>query len=284
LNLLDAARRLRELGHAPEFADGDNGFFEWVLKDLGQQLITRYQTYHGLAATGKLDAETEEHLEICRCQFPDRMAVTAESRWAETGLCYFLEFTHRVIDSDELAADYAEAIRRIMAVCGVEISRTQDPARAQVLAGSGPIDGPWNVLALTELPPPGATVGTVLHQKFDIAELALTREQRIGVMTHEACHFLGLGHALPGVAALMAPGLGAITTPQAWDIAELQARYGPPRPPVATLPGMIPGRFEEHEARHIETLAVDVPETGPFEYIVKFDGPGRYVLVVVHLR
>jgi hypothetical protein len=279
LNLHDTARCLHGLGHAPEFPTADSAFFEWVLKDLGQQLITRYQTYHGLACTGKMDAETEEHLESCRCHFPDRLALTVESCWALTSLRYFLQFTYKVLDPNELAAEYAEAIRRITAVCGVEINPTNDPAAAQIVAAGGPVDGPWNVLALTELPPPGAQLGTVLHQTFDIAEVNLTKEQRIGVMAHEACHFLGLGHAPAGVEALMAPGLGHICTPQPWDIAELQTRYGPPRTSPATPEGT-----KESTEHKVETIPLHIPESGPLQYVVTFDRPGNYLLVIVPLK
>ena len=245
MNRIDAIRRLHRLGHAPEYPDSDQRFLEWCIRDLGQELISRYQQWHKIPVCGKMTEETRLHLEAPRCGHADIMTITSESAWAVRSLSYWQQIIYPGVDQAEIAEDYAEAIRRLTAVCGVEITQTLNQAAAQIRARSGPIDGAWNVLALTELPPMAAGPSTVLNQKFDIAEVLLTKDQRIAMMCHEAGHFLGLGHAPPGTGALMEPILGVISSPQAWDIAELQqqatAHPSPRRRPPPPAPTPPPG-------------------------------------------
>src|SRR5262249_9086084 len=136
--------------------------------------------------------------------------------------------------------EYAEAVRRVTAACGLSILPAKSAVDAQVVAVSGSIDGEWNTLALTELPPPDAPRGFVSHQTFDSAEVGLVSDQRIACMAHELCHALGLGHAVPGSGNLMEPVLSQIGSPQAGDTAELQARYGPPGATSPAIPAPTP--------------------------------------------
>lgn len=177
---------------------------------------------------GVIDRALDRACGIHRCNHPEVMAEAAGSRWALTSLRYYQAIAYPGVDPAEVAADYAEAVRRLTAVCGLTVIEAADPSQAQIIAVQGPIDGPWNVLALSELPPPDAGPITVLHQTFDVAETALTRDQRKAMMAHEFGHCLGLGHAPQGSGNLMEPILSTIGSPQAGDIAELQARYGPP--------------------------------------------------------
>ncbi len=287
MNRVDAVRRLHKLGHAPEYPDSDARFLEWCIKDLGQELISRYQQWHRIPVCGKMTPETLMHLEAPRCGHADVMAITSESCWSIRSLTYWQQIIYPGVDQAEIAEDYAEAIRRLTAVCGLEITSVTNQAAAHIRARSGPIDGAWNVLALTELPPPSATTDTVLNQKFDIAEVSLTKEQRIAMMCHEAGHFLGLGHAPPGTGALMEPILSTISAPQAWDIAELQERYGPPQQaPVSPTPGPGPGlppvipAAPSAPGPDVSTVMMRIPAPGSYHYIFTFDEPGNYLVVI----
>jgi hypothetical protein len=296
LNLFDLARKLHKLGLAPEFPTVDQTFLAWVLKDMGTELITRYQELHHLPITGKPSAEVVAHAQLPRCGHPDRMADSAESRWAVDALKYFQQIVYPGVDPAEVAADYAAAIASMAAVCGIQITAAVDPGAAQVLALSGPIDGEWNILALTELPTPDAQAGLVLHQTFDIAEVGLTKEQRIAMMAHECGHFLGLGHALPGTGALMEPILGSITTPQAWDTDQLQQRYGAPaasptgQPPATPASPVPPTTAPASPAPPtqagpaVSSVVVMVPQAGSFQYNFAFDTPGSYLILIVPLK
>jgi hypothetical protein len=209
------------------------------------------------------------------------MAVGAESAWGISSLAYWQEIRYPNVDPTELAADYALAISRITDVCGLTIGPAPSASAAQVVAVSGNIDGPWNVLALSELPPPGNERLT-LNQRFDLAEIGLTRAQRQAMMCHEFCHCLGLGHAPPNSGALMAPTLGSVASPQSWDIAELQSRYGPPR-------GYLPAHPEEGPAFSGDPLPVigsgsivTTTQHGA-QWTVTLDAPGKYMILVVWL-
>jgi hypothetical protein len=292
MNRIDAIRRLHRLGHAPEYPESDARFLEWCIRDLGQELISRYQQWHKLPVCGKMTEETRLHLEAPRCGHADVMAITSESAWAVRSLSYWQQIIYPGVDQAEIAEDYAEAIRRLTAVCGVEITQTLNQAAAQIRARSGPIDGAWNVLALTELPPMAAGPSTVLNQKFDIAEVSLTKDQRIAMMCHEAGHFLGLGHAPPGTGALMEPILGSIASPQAWDIRELQERYGPPVPSSATpspAPTPPPGTNGIPAAPaapgpDVSTVIMQIPAPGSYHYVFTFDQAGTYLVVITPTR
>jgi hypothetical protein len=162
-----------------------------------------------------------------KCNHPETLALTArEAGWARKRLAYWQTIAYPGVDPARIARLYGQAVAQITAVCGIEIDAASSPGEAQILASAGPIDGPWNVLALTELPPVPDFDGGVLHQTFDVSE-QLDDPTMLAMFCHEACHFLGLGHDVAGT--LMSPYLDPrITTPQARDIAQLQDRYGPP--------------------------------------------------------
>lgn len=281
MTLNKIVRRLHALGHAPEFPTISEEFLVWCMEDFGSRLIARYQEHHGLPVSGWACRETVEHLRRPRCAHPDVMAVSSESRWVLPLISYFQQIVYPNVDAATVAAEYAEAVRRMAAVCGIQITPASDVSSAQVLAVSGPIDGQWNILALTELPQPDAGAGTVLHQTFDNAEVGLTSEQRIAMMAHECGHFLGLGHAVPGSGNLMEPILGTISSPQAGDVAELQERYGPPAaaatpaaaPPPSPTPATTP-------APQVAAQVVTVAAAGDTAEIT-FDASGKFLVVVI---
>ncbi len=284
--LIDVLRHIHARGHAPEFPSFGAAFLAWATRDMGRALISRYQQYRGLPVTGVVTPEVEAMVTAPRCGHPDILAVTGgESAWGITKLAYWQEIAYPGIDPDELASDYALAVERVTAVCGLSVIPAAAVSSAQIVAGSAPIDGPWNVLALSELPPP-RNVSLTLKQKYDVAEVALTRTQRQAMMAHEFCHALGLGHAPPGSGALMEPVLSDIAMPQAWDIRELLARY-----PMTGDPGPDPGPGPSPGPSPVPPPLAGVPVTGTgsivttrqagAQYTVGLDAAGKYLILVV---
>ncbi|WP_422924462.1 matrixin family metalloprotease [Singulisphaera sp. PoT] len=163
-----------------------------------------------------------------RCNQPDTLALSAsEAKWGNASLSYFLNIVYPGVDSSRIAFNYRKAASQLEAVCGVRFTEVASSAQANIVAVSGMIDGPWNVLALSQLPNSSSYAG-VLNQTFDQAE-QLSDDLMVAMMCHELGHILGLGHL--GTGNLMAPILDArITKPQAGDIAELVSRYGLPLP------------------------------------------------------
>lgn len=278
-SLYETVKRLHALGHAPEFPDAGEAFLAWVFQDLGRELIVRYQTHHGLRPTGELCARTVEHLARPRCGHPDVMPIAGVSSWSIRSLAYYQQLAYPGVDPAEVAAEYAEAVRRVAAVCGLTIVAAASPGDADVVASMGPIDGEWNILALSELPPPDAPKGTVLRQTFDQAEVGLTKDQRVAMMAHEFCHCLGLGHATPGSGNLMEPVLSTIGSPQAGDAAELQSRYGPPAatPAGASTPTAPPAQA----GPAVDSVLISCKAPGAFDYRITFPAAGDYLLLVV---
>lgn len=120
---------------------------------------------------------------------------------------------------------------------------TQDARTSDIRQNSGVIDGRGGTLAWSELPNGS---DQVLRQMYDSSErwtAVLQRSQvpqgmipLVVTMAHEVGHALGLGHS-NDPSSLMYPSLNVNAWgPQAWDIRELVARYGPPdaTPPPPT--------------------------------------------------
>jgi hypothetical protein len=290
--LLDVLHRLRDLGHAPEFPAPELPFMQWLVETGGKELLRRYQRFHRLPETGTVDGTTLAELERPRCGVPDVMAFTGVSCWGPRVLSYTQAIEFPGVDAAEVAQEYAEACRRIEAVCGLSLAPAPPGSAAQIRARSAPIDGPWNTLALSELPPPDAPSTTCLNQTFDVAEAALSPDQRVTMFCHEICHCLGLSHAPVGSGALMEPMLARTGYPQPWDIQQLQARYGPPiadaspapmpMPPPIPGPSPIPcGTVTTGAGPPVTSVVIDCPGPGTYGLNLTFDRRGAYVLLIV---
>jgi hypothetical protein len=175
---------------------------------------------------------------LLRCHHPESLALSADqAKWGQKRLRIYEAISYAGVNGQRVLANYMGAARMLEAVCGIKFEWAPIPALAEIVATSGPIDGPWNVLALSELPNSPDFMGR-LHQTFDQAE-QLDDNLMVAMMAHELCHCLGLGHLPAG--NLMAPVLDpSITTPQPGDIAELQARYGPPAASAPSVPAADP--------------------------------------------
>lgn len=151
---------------------------------------------------------------------------------------YFEALAFAGLTRDQVAKAYDTACQQWAAVAGVSFLRLATPDGANLVAGNGAVDGPYGVLAYSELPC-GVGPLAVLSQTYDNAEPWSIEglSMLIGCMCHEIGHALGLQH-MPGTGALMEPFIVAgRSTPQAPDIKAIQALYGVP----ATSPPFVPG-------------------------------------------
>ncbi len=149
------------------------------------------------------------------------------------------------LSADQARRAFERGWAKWAAVCDIAPSWTADANAADIVIGTGAIDGPSKVLAWTELPPEGGrpavggvTGRVVLHMRVDDAEMWSAPEpgQPIPAGTidlgrtvcHEMGHALGLGH-LQGPALMQPTYSEQIDAPLAPDIAEVVSRYGKPK-------------------------------------------------------
>jgi hypothetical protein len=181
---------------------------------------------------------TEEQKDV----YVDAFCGTPESLTANQGHCKWpdgdIPWTVTALPVQQplsvVRAIYERAFGLWERVCGIRARFVPDPAAARIHMGAGHIDGPSNVLAWSELPCGGVRSVT---QRYDTGEQwALDGESGIRLVV-VACHEIGHALGIPHISAgnLMQPSYsGRISEPQAGDIREAIARYGPPTgvPPV----------------------------------------------------
>lgn len=240
LNLIEIIEHLLAMGHAPEYSGNLLSAVRDVFANFEKlsDLLKRYQDWHGLEVSGVLDQRTIDRLHTRRCALPDVMPVGASlCQWPMRDLTFFQQIAYPGVDPARVAANYAEAWRRLAAVCGITANQVSDPTEAHIVAVAGSIDGPGNILAESELPC-GFSAQSVAHQTFDVSDGGTTLssdELMIACMCHECGHALGLAHEPIGSGSLMEPILRPdISSPQAVDAQNLQARYGAPAAAPAT--------------------------------------------------
>lgn len=134
-------------------------------------------------------------------------------------------------------------------VCAIAPRRAESlsdrgPKGLIVVYERGPIDGGGSTLAWAELPCGG---DRSYRSKMDQSERWIFDPEASpaggihlgGVMCHENGHLLGLPHDPTPARSLLDPTYGPdVITPQAWDIAQAQLRYG--KPIAATPPSPDP--------------------------------------------
>ena len=225
------------------------------------------------AALERIDRETLDH-ELKRyadwmgteavpdaprfCALEDRPAFRGQDcGWPEKLVTWHVEGglpNHSAADVKECAA---LSLTAITDVCGVQLAYSPNAKTANVFMhvpaqrpqGFGQGGG---VLADAMLVPCGLKRNSEFQSemRYDGAE-KWTLEDRAprndipypAVLRHEFLHSLGLPHGPAG--NLMAPTLGSIIKPAAWDKAELQKRYGPPAsvPVPPSGPAPTPGKL-----------------------------------------
>lgn len=163
-----------------------------------------------------------------RCFHPDELASTAACAWpAGVDASWYLDPG----SVPAIAAPFVEAsLTAATAIwaqsAGIRTPRVSDPNTARVLIRFTEIDGPWNVLGITQLPC-GADGSSQVLMRLDVAE-AWTADMLAQVAAHEFGHALGLGHAPAPTVALMAPIWNSrVYVLQPWDLVQVQGLYGP---------------------------------------------------------
>lgn len=217
------------------------------------QIVAGFQEANGIRPDGIIGQVTARVVERPRfCAVEDKLrAKGSRARWDHTNwdgkqwrdgkpsnmqLTYCVVGTLPNLSQTQTDAAFAEAFNYWTSVCAVVFVRTQDPARANLLCKVGKIDGASSTLAWCELPEGKDTPNTQLNSLFDSgepwvvsADPPANRIDAVRVICHEMGHGLGLDHGPEG--NLLAPYYDPhVRTPQAWDIAEVQLRYGPPVP------------------------------------------------------
>jgi hypothetical protein len=155
-----------------------------------------------------------------------------KARWPlGTVVQYFEDLTFTGLTRDQIAECYDRACAQWSAVCNLQFARVSNPALANIVAGDGVIDGPYGILAESQLPY-AATAKSQMSQTFDETEPWGSEglDMLVACMCHEIGHAIGLEH-LPNTGALMEPIIvPGRSTPQSADIAEVVERYGSPGP------------------------------------------------------
>ena len=159
------------------------------------------------------------------------------AKWPRSKITYFEDLQFNGLTRDQVAASYDRAASLWSVVSGVELHRVDREEDADIVAHSGPIDGPMQILALSDLPY-GATDASVMHQTFDGTEPWSTEglDMLVSCMCHEIGHALGLEH-IPNLGALMDPYIvPGRDRPQPPDAAAMKSLYGPPVEPTPAVP------------------------------------------------
>lgn len=177
------------------------------------------------------------------CGVPDHVGTSA-SKWPDGNITWTITDSVPGVPDDELQAIIADQMDRWAAVCGIKPIYVTSARTARILVTHRDIDGPMNVLAETELPQPGLAQ---VHLWFDSeawvdSETPGRNKISINIVgLHELGHALGLGHCTSGESAVMAPIYNpSINVPQAWDIQQVQTRYGRPVVTPAPAPNPVP--------------------------------------------
>lgn len=196
-----------------------------------QELQKLYAAFHGLSSVD----DVVSHLSLPRyCNHPDVMPVTQSvAKWPDGNITFDVVAPLSQFGLAKMVDLVTQAFARWSAVAGIKATYTPGNAQARILIGTRAIDGPFGILAESELPGPGIAQ---THQWYDTAEAweafngpPAAGDQSIDVvrvMTHELGHALGMSHI--GAGNLLAPIYdNNVWTPQAGDVKEMQSRYGP---------------------------------------------------------
>lgn len=206
--------------------------------------VRDYQTFHGLKPDGDAGPITLRHLDKLRfCGLAEHFTQEAVCAWPQrpAKITWNITGTLAGVSTADQKDAYALAWGYWSEVCGVLPEYVSNPSGANVLMGSGRIDGPQGTLAWSELPCGGART---LAQKYDDTEPwgifeggGFGKIDLVRVACHEIGHVIGIPHISAG--NLLAPTYNqSIRKPQAGDIAEAVKRYGPPvNQPEPTPPG-----------------------------------------------
>lgn len=176
------------------------------------------------------------------CSLPTALSVVAQqtqARWPQKRIGWTILRLFPGVTADVQRRACEDAFTAWAAVCGVEPYFEATAANALILIGTRGIDGPGGVLAESQLP--NGTLRPV-QQWYDSERWVVAADPPPGtidllrVLMHEIGHALGIGHIESG--NLLQPTYSLrIRAPQAGDVREAQARYGPPAKTPPPPPG-----------------------------------------------
>jgi Matrixin/Putative peptidoglycan binding domain len=212
-----------------------------------EEALKKYQVFHGLNATGKLDEATIAAMNAKRCGMPDLNAtpglasfVAQGNKWASNDITYGFEN----FSPDLTPAATGQAIAQAFAMWAAEtrlrfrqIPIASNPnIRIRFVAGDhgdgSPFDGGSGVLAHAFYPPPnGGDIAGDAH--FDEAETwTITVPPGSGhvdlvtVAAHEFGHSLGLNHSSVANSLMFPSYSGPHRFLHSDDVAGIQSIYG----------------------------------------------------------
>lgn len=179
--------------------------------------------------------------ELRYCGVPDHVG-SAASKWPDGKIPWTITDSVPGISDADLQYIIGEALGKWAAVCGITPVFVESAAQARILVTHRAIDGPFNVLAETELP-----MGQPqCHLWFDSegwTESQPPEQRRVSIRIvglHELGHALGLGHVTTQTAVMNPVYNPSVNSPKTWDIQQLQARYGPPVAEPTPAPSPVP--------------------------------------------
>lgn len=158
------------------------------------------------------------------CQAPDQYGTPTV--WCHRRVVFCCRVACEGLPRERALRCYREAVARWEAACGIEAAWTDDPAKADVVASCGAIDGPGTKLGWSNYPRTPTA-----YQVFDEAEgyASWPDDYLIALFAHETGHALGLTHS-PEEGDVMWPYVRATHhRPSANDGKRAAALYGPPR-------------------------------------------------------
>lgn len=211
--------------------------------------IADYQRFHGLESTGVLTPATARHILAPRfCGYPDRMNLGGQlPRFPNKDITLFVRHAFPGFTLRATQEIVAWAIGQWAQVVDIHPRLVAKEDGATIVIEVGDIDGPFSVLAWSELAPKIPCL-----QRYDKTEklyFGKTAQEgppgalHAGAITcHELGHALGIEHLAAG--NLMQPSYSPLViTPQSGDIQEGRKRYGAPAviipadPPQDATPG-----------------------------------------------
>jgi hypothetical protein len=230
-------RRLFKRGFLGEFPTVEAAIHIMSDDDVASA-VSLYQRWHGLEADGVVGPETKRSMSAQRiCALPDYMPMGEElNAWPDPRIRWHVLNPGKFpgLDEAKVLEAFTWAWAQWKGVCGVLPEFTPRAEQAHVVIECGSIDRPGGTLAWSELADGSMRVK---RQKYDSQENWLFQQGaqlprfRIDLgrtSCHEIGHVLGLPHIASG--NLLQPMYDLnIWTPQAGDIREVVARYGPPK-------------------------------------------------------
>ena len=205
--------------------------------------LKKYQEFHGLKITGKLDTATLAELDCKRCGMPDLGEFVADGRkWNKTNLTY--GFDNYTSDNGMTPAKVHAAFAQAFAMWAAEtplsfkrVSATANPdIRIKFVSGNhgdgSSFDGRGGVLAHAYYPPPnsGALAGDAHFDEAESWTLNIpTGAGKIDLVTvaaHEFGHSLGLRHSNVNGSMMFPSYTGPRRYLHSDDIAGIRSIYG----------------------------------------------------------